>query len=133
MGTHKHTPTSPSYSHTHILSGKLCFQDSISDFQPCYLRLWLSVTSCQIAFQLQVFTAHVYHSSDIHIVITLDPSRATVTKIEGVCPACVQEAAYCRGLSIYACPVQDVPLCAFPADSKSCLCNVLGECCAVGR
>lgn len=123
MGTH---------THSHILSCKLCFQDRVSDFQQCYLRLWLSVTSCQIAFQLQVFTAHVYHSSDIHIVITLDPSRETVTKIERVCPGCMQEAAYCRRLSIRVCQIRILPFCAFLADSKTCSCDVLGEFCTVG-
>lgn len=121
------------HTHSHILSCKLCFQDRVSDFQQCYLRLWLSVTSCQIAFQLQVFTAHVYHSSDIHIVITLDPSRATVTKIERVCPGCIQEAAYCRRLSIRVCQIRILPFCAFLADSKTCSCDVLGEFCTVGR
>lgn len=108
------------YTHSHILSCKLCFQDRVSDFQQCYLRLWLSMTSCQIAFQLQVFTAHVYHSSDIHIVITLDPSRATVTKIERVCPGCMQEDAYCIRLSICVCQIRILPFCASLADSETC-------------
>lgn len=120
-------------THSHILSCKLCFQDRVSDFQQCYLRLWLSVTSCQIAFQLQVFTAHVYHSSDIHIVITLDPSRATVTKIERVCPGCMQEAAYCRSLSIRVCQIRILPFCASWQTVKTCSCDVLGEFCTVGR